>query len=59
MTFAVTKPVLLYLRALGLEHANLEGKVLCVPSSDVPGGVRTALVSAEGSVAPVTGGDLL
>lgn len=59
MTFALTKPMLLYLRALGLEHANLEGKVLCVPSSDVPEGVRAALVSAEGSVAPVTGGDLL
>lgn len=29
MTFAVTKPMLLYLRALGLEHANLEGEVLC------------------------------
>lgn len=28
------------------------------PSSDVPGGVRTASVSAEGSVAPVTGGEL-
>lgn len=50
--------MLLHLRALGLEHANLEGKVLCVPSSDVPEGVRAALVSAEGSVAPVTGGDL-
>lgn len=29
MTFAVTRPMLLYLRALGLERANLEGKVLC------------------------------
>lgn len=29
MTFAVTKPMLLHLRALGLERANLEGKVLC------------------------------
>lgn len=47
----------LYLRALGLEHANLEGKVFCSPrgkhhSSEVMGGVRTAsvlqLLSAEG-----------
>lgn len=29
MTFAVTKPMVLYLRALGLERANLQGKVLC------------------------------